>query len=266
MKLTWWSQYKRFKSSTFQCSLPTCNPITKYSTAVTWESDTTELSSLMASSTINRFGLALLRKIAVDRSSTLQHHQDINSHNRSTFSPKFSTFRINSSHLLPGLWRDSLHVTCGPTACTPGSAPGPTLGNEYGKTLPLPFNTSTFGVRSTVITTVVVYCALCSVLLTAIKLHTYWCAHWMRLDSNKKTEVSICSHCTVCVCWVLCSQPINFWHDTTTAEPLVWPTGFMLVKLQLRSYSTHLLCSLTVDTAPHTPIPENYHLRHLPPG
>jgi len=41
---------------------------------------------------------------------------------------------INGS-LLPGLWRDSLHVTCGLTACTPGSAPGPTLGNEYGKTL-----------------------------------------------------------------------------------------------------------------------------------
>jgi len=41
--------------------------------------------------------------------------------------------------LLPGLWRDSLHVTCGLTACTPGSAPGQTLGNEYGKTLPLPF-------------------------------------------------------------------------------------------------------------------------------
>ena len=36
---------------------------------------------------------------------------------------------------LPGLWRDSLHVTCGLTACKPGSAPGPTLGNEYGKTL-----------------------------------------------------------------------------------------------------------------------------------
>ena len=32
--------------------------------------------------------------------------------------------------LLPGLWRDSLHVTCGLTACTPGSALGPTLGNE----------------------------------------------------------------------------------------------------------------------------------------
>ena len=34
------------------------------------------------------------------------------------------------------IWRDSLHVTCGLTACTPGSAPGPTIGNEYGKTLP----------------------------------------------------------------------------------------------------------------------------------
>ena len=39
---------------------------------------------------------------------------------------------------LLGIWRDSLHVTCGLTACTPGSAPGPTLGNEYGKTLPFP--------------------------------------------------------------------------------------------------------------------------------
>ena len=29
-----------------------------------------------------------------------------------------------------GIWRDSLHVTCGLTACTPGSAPGPTLGNR----------------------------------------------------------------------------------------------------------------------------------------
>ena len=38
--------------------------------------------------------------------------------------------------LLPGLWHDSLHVTCGLTACTPESALGPTLGNEYGKTLP----------------------------------------------------------------------------------------------------------------------------------
>jgi len=27
-------------------------------------------------------------------------------------------------------------VTCGLTACTPGSAPGPTLGKEYGKTSP----------------------------------------------------------------------------------------------------------------------------------
>ena len=42
----------------------------------------------------------------------------------------------SNGRLLPGIWRDSLHVTCGLTACTPGSAPGPTLGNEYGKTLP----------------------------------------------------------------------------------------------------------------------------------
>jgi len=42
----------------------------------------------------------------------------------------------SNGRLLLGIWRDSLHVTCWLTACTPGSAPGPTLGNEYGKTLP----------------------------------------------------------------------------------------------------------------------------------
>ena len=45
----------------------------------------------------------------------------------------------SNGSLLPGIWRDSLHITCGLTACTPGSAPGPTLGNEYGKTLPFTF-------------------------------------------------------------------------------------------------------------------------------
>jgi len=44
----------------------------------------------------------------------------------------------SNGRLLLGIWRDSLHVTCGLTAFTPGSAPGPTIGNEYGKTLPLP--------------------------------------------------------------------------------------------------------------------------------
>ena len=42
----------------------------------------------------------------------------------------------SNGKLLLGIWRDSLHATCGLTACTPESAPGPTLGNEYGKTLP----------------------------------------------------------------------------------------------------------------------------------
>jgi len=39
----------------------------------------------------------------------------------------------SNGSLVPGLWRDSIHVTCGLTACTPGSAPGPTLGNECEK-------------------------------------------------------------------------------------------------------------------------------------
>ena len=41
----------------------------------------------------------------------------------------------SNGSLLPGLWHDSLHVTYGLTACTLRSAPGPMLGNEYGKTL-----------------------------------------------------------------------------------------------------------------------------------
>ena len=41
----------------------------------------------------------------------------------------------SNGSLLPGLWRDSLYVTFRLTAYTPGSAPGPKLGNEYGKTL-----------------------------------------------------------------------------------------------------------------------------------
>jgi len=45
----------------------------------------------------------------------------------------------SNGRLLLSKWRDSLHVTCGLTARTPGSAPGPTLGNEYGKTLPFTF-------------------------------------------------------------------------------------------------------------------------------
>ena len=36
----------------------------------------------------------------------------------------------SNGSLLPGGW---LIVTCGLTACTPGSAPGPTLSNEYRK-------------------------------------------------------------------------------------------------------------------------------------
>jgi len=50
--------------------------------------------------------------------------------------PSGESCEESNGKLLPGLWRELLHVTCGLTACTPGSAPGPTLGNEYGKTLP----------------------------------------------------------------------------------------------------------------------------------
>jgi len=38
----------------------------------------------------------------------------------------------SNGSLPPGGW---LKVTCGVNACTPGSALGPTLGNDYGRTL-----------------------------------------------------------------------------------------------------------------------------------
>jgi len=41
----------------------------------------------------------------------------------------------SNGSLPPGVW---LKVTCGLTACTPASAQGQTLGNEYGRTLTLP--------------------------------------------------------------------------------------------------------------------------------
>jgi len=42
----------------------------------------------------------------------------------------------SNGSLPPDMWRDSFHVNCGLTACTPGSAPGPTLGIGYGRTSP----------------------------------------------------------------------------------------------------------------------------------
>ena len=56
--------------------------------------------------------------------------------------PSGESYEESNGRLLLGIWRDSLHVTCGLTACTPGSAPGPTLGNEYGKSLPFLPSTS----------------------------------------------------------------------------------------------------------------------------
>ena len=42
----------------------------------------------------------------------------------------------SNGSLPPGGW---LQVTCGLTACIQGSAPVPTVGNKYGRTLPLPY-------------------------------------------------------------------------------------------------------------------------------
>jgi len=67
----------------------------------------------------------------------------------------------SNGKLLLCIWRDSLHVTCGLTACTPGSAPGPTLGNEYGKTLPFLPTLRNYGkVKKQKLEVVMLFCAM----------------------------------------------------------------------------------------------------------
>jgi len=52
------------------------------------------------------------------------------------FGWKVTAGQVKSNDSLPqGGW---LKVTCRLTACTPGSAPGPTLGNEYGENFTFP--------------------------------------------------------------------------------------------------------------------------------
>ena len=78
------------------------------------------------------------------KSATFDKYYSLHLENgtRQTVSAGFTTVAStaglaeSNGSLLPGLWYDSLHVTCGLTACTPGSALGSTLGNKYGKTLP----------------------------------------------------------------------------------------------------------------------------------
>jgi len=67
----------------------------------------------------------------------------------------------SNGKLLLGIWRDSLHVTCGLTACAPGSAAGPTLGNEYGKTLPfLPNPEELWKSKKQKLEVVMLFCAM----------------------------------------------------------------------------------------------------------
>jgi len=42
----------------------------------------------------------------------------------------------SNGRLQPGIWRDSLHVTCGLTACTPGQLRAQRSVTSMGKTLP----------------------------------------------------------------------------------------------------------------------------------
>jgi len=78
----------------------------------------------------------------------------------------------SSGRLLLGIWRDSLHITCGLTACTPGSAPGPTLSNEYGKTLPFLLLKT---IRTVMPTMLCGMLDLCNCLLWENHIHLLFC-------------------------------------------------------------------------------------------
>ena len=65
-----------------------------------------------------------------------------------------------------------LIVTCGLTACIPGSAPGPTLGNEYEKPLPFTFN------DMVVVLSSVYFWLFMSITLSGGGLNSWWVIHF----------------------------------------------------------------------------------------
>ena len=83
----------------------------------------------------------------------------------------------SNGKLLLGIWRDSLHVTCGRTACTPGSAPGPTLGNEYGKTLPFFIPAD---IAPSALETIIFYCFMGYILPSVFWLCWFGCRKGIR--------------------------------------------------------------------------------------
>ena len=102
----------------------------------------------------------------------------------------------SNGSLLLGLWRDSLHVTCGLTACTPGSAPGPALGNEYGKTFLPPLCDLTY--------------SLCSAVGGVLCLVDSLC--WLPLLTG-----TVCELRCVCLCVQMCFPDVFQTHLAPTA-------------------------------------------------
>ena len=98
----------------------------------------------------------------------------------------------------PGGW---LKVTCGLTACTPGSALDPTLGNEYGRTLPLPFTSG----RSH--RTASTHCGYPQ----GIARLSWPAGGWLHIEVIRvRFVVGTCGH----------GVPISFWPTTKIAVPL----------------------------------------------
>jgi len=83
---------------------------------------------------------------------------------------------------------DDLTVTCRLTACIPGSAPGPTLGIEYGKPLPFTFfiDTHTHTHTGPI--------ALPGPLKWSVMIITHYSYYWRIIPGYRKKHFCACVH------------------------------------------------------------------------
>jgi len=121
----------------------------------------------------------------------------------------------SNGSLLPGLWRDSLHVTCGLTACTPGSAPCPTLGNECGKTLPFYLLICLFSCYIGLYCTISSYTGFAVPTMTSClySCHVVFCACGLVCHRLCGRMVAVVSSQSRVVSPVPCCQLFTRWHN-----------------------------------------------------
>ena len=107
--------------------------------------------------------------------------------------------------IMPAYRRGDDLVTCRLPACTPGSAPGPTLSNEYGRTLPFTFTDKTWQVLSDKLT-----------LLTMVL---------QKLVSHQQNQqwLQLLAHCVLSLCRDLARFYAVYQDLSMTGPPLQTP-------------------------------------------